>query len=154
VDPSDGDLRFDGSFERDSVVQGLNVCQAGRPFRLTRGNIFEVELLYKEWEITDKRVLDQVEGFIRNPPGGGSLAVARLLFSLGRWRGTEDLEDEVRRCLVALLKTTISSSSSMPFCVREEGVGRPSLLAPSSPIAFWFPVVTAIPFSDILPFFF
>jgi hypothetical protein len=96
ADPSDRDLRFDGSFKRDSVVQFLNLCQAGRRFTLTRQNIFEVELLCKEWEITEPRVLDEVGGFIRNPPGGGNLTVTRLLFCLGRGLATHDLEDEVR----------------------------------------------------------
>jgi hypothetical protein len=90
---------FDANFERDSVVQLLNICQPGRPFTLTRHNIFDVELLCKEWKITDKRVLDEVKQFIQNLPGDGGLAVARPLFCLRLRLGSEDVEDEIRRCL-------------------------------------------------------
>jgi hypothetical protein len=48
--------------------------------------------------------LDEVECFIRNPPGSGRLTVGRLLFYLGRRLATEELEDEVRGSLVQFVE--------------------------------------------------
>jgi hypothetical protein len=54
-------------------VQFTNVCRVGRPSTLTQQNIFKIELLCKEWEITDRGILDEAEDFIRNPPGAAAV---------------------------------------------------------------------------------
>jgi hypothetical protein len=114
-DPLNRDLKFAASFKRDSIVQFLNLCQAGHPFNLTRANIFEVELLCREWEVKDKRVVNEVKSFIRNPPGGGTLTIGWLRFYLDRGLATADLEEEIRGRLGDLVEN--DELAQVPFGV-------------------------------------
>jgi hypothetical protein len=65
-----------------------------------------VELRCKEWKITEKIVLDDVESFISNPPGGGRLEFARLLFYLGQGMGQKPPRKRFGVAWLGLLKTT------------------------------------------------
>lgn len=89
----------------DSIGSGHMETEAGRPFTQTRQSIFDVELLCREWEITDKRVLDEVEDFIRNPPGarGRSLVGCCSVFARGSPQRTWRMK--FGDCWCSLLKT-------------------------------------------------
>jgi hypothetical protein len=82
----------------DSVVQFLNLCQ-GLKYNLTPRNVFEIELLCKEWRATPS-LCKRVEKFINHPPGGGTLEVAKLLFYLKWGLCTKEIEDFLRLKLI------------------------------------------------------
>jgi hypothetical protein len=52
------DIIIDSTFDRDSVVQFICLCQ-GSNIELTLSNIFELELLLDEWDIDCKKIRRQ-----------------------------------------------------------------------------------------------
>jgi hypothetical protein len=92
--PDSGNLTFDGCFKRDSVIQFLKICQ-GEAHTLTRANVFEVDLLCREWEIEDA-TCGAVRRFIEGPPAGSNLLICELLFRFDHRLDTSELESRLR----------------------------------------------------------
>jgi hypothetical protein len=61
--------------------------------------VFEVDLLCREWEVTDKSILGYIDRFMENPPDGGSLDVAKLVYQLRLGPDTKAVEEQLRRGL-------------------------------------------------------
>jgi hypothetical protein len=76
------------------VIQFLKIYQ-GEGHTLTRSDLFEVDLLCREWEIDDT-TYGAVRRFIEGPPGGSSLLICELLFRFGHRRDTSEQENRVR----------------------------------------------------------